>query len=92
MTLKDIIFHMLNFIGPALALALLAPLLSRLFVRNSVFLLPWWAQVMVNFVVGVAALAASIWWLGRDGKMLGYALLVVAVATSEWVQVRGWRR
>lgn len=92
MSLKDIIFHVLNFIAPALALALLMPLLSRIFVKKTVFLLPWWAQVLANAVVGVLALSASLWWLGRDGKMLGYALLVLAVATTEWVMVRGWRR
>jgi len=92
MSLKDVIFHGLNFVAPALALAFLVPLLSRLFVRKTSFLVPWWAQVVVNFVVGVAALAASLWWLGRDGKMLGYALLVIAVASTEWLMVRGWRR
>jgi hypothetical protein len=48
--------------------------------------------VLVNFVVGVTALLASLWWLGRDGKMLGYSLLVLAVASSQWLLVRGWRR
>jgi hypothetical protein len=92
MNLPDILLHLLNFVAPAAALALLLPLLGRLFVRRQAALLPWWAQVLVNFVVGVGALLAALWWLGRDGRMLGYAALVLAVASSQWVLARGWRR
>ena len=92
MSLQDILFHLLNFVAPAFALALLLPLISRLFMKKQGFLLAWWGQMLVNFVVGVVALLASVWWLGRDGRMLGYALLVVAVATSQWLLARGWRR
>jgi len=92
MNLHDIVFHLLNFAAPALVLALLVPLLARLLFRKQAQRLPWWGQVLVNFVVGVAALLVSLWWLGRDGKMLGYSLLVLAVASSQWLLVRGWRR
>jgi zinc transporter ZupT len=92
MNLLDILLHLLNFVAPALALAVLLPLLSRLFTKRQARLLPWWGQVLLNFVVGVAALLAALWLLGRDGKMAGYAALVLAVATSQWVLVRGWRR
>jgi hypothetical protein len=92
MSLLDILLHLLNFAAPALALAILLPLLSRLVTKRQVLLLPWWGQMLLNFVVGVAALLAALWWLGRDGKMAGYAALVLAVATSQWVLVRGWRR
>jgi len=92
MNLPNILLHLLNFTAPALALALLSPLITRLFMKKQAFLLPWWGQMVVNFVVGVGTLLAALWWLGRDGRMLGYALLVLAVATSQWVLVRGWRR
>lgn len=92
MSLLDILLHLLNFAAPALALAVLLPLLSRPFTKRQVLLLPWWGQMLLNLVVGVAALLAALWWLGRDGKMAGYAALVLAVATSQWVLVRGWRR
>jgi hypothetical protein len=55
-------------------------------------LLPWWGQMLVNFMVGVAVLLACLWGLGRDGKMMAYALLVLAVTSSQWLLVRGWRR
>lgn len=92
MSLLDILLHLLNFAAPALALAILLPLLSRLFTKRQLLLLPWWGQMLLNFVVGVAALLAALWWLGRDGKMTGYAALLLAVATTQWVLVRGWRR
>lgn len=92
MNLLDILLHLLNFVAPALALAVLLPLLSRLFTKRQALLLPWWGQMLLNFLVGVAALLATLWLLGRDGKMAGYAALVLAVATSQWVLVRGWRR
>ena len=92
MNLLDILLHLLNFVAPALGLAVLLPLLSRLFMKKQVFLLPWWGQVLLNFVVGVAALMGALWWLGHDGKMTGYALLVLAVGSSQWLLARGWRR
>lgn len=92
MHLADILLHLLNFLAPALGLAVLMPLLSRLFMKKPVFLLPWWGQMLLNFVVGVAVLVTALWWLGRDGRMSAYAALVLAVATSQWVLARGWRR
>ncbi|GAB3489911.1 hypothetical protein GCM10027399_06410 [Curvibacter fontanus] len=92
MNLQDILFHLFNFAAPAFALALLLPLLARPFFRKQAWLLPWWGQVLVNFVVGVLALLASLWWLERDGKMLAYAMLVLAVASTQWLLARGWRR
>jgi hypothetical protein len=91
MNLQDILFHLLNFVAPAFALAVLVPLLARPFFGKQA-LVPWWGQMLVNFAVGVAALLAGLWWLGRDGKMVGYLLLTAAVASTQWLLLRGWRR
>lgn len=88
----DIVNHLLNFVAPAFALALLLGLLSRFFVGKPGPSLAWWAQIAIVFVVGVAALVAGLVWGGRDGRMLTYAALVVACASCQWVLVRGWRR
>ena len=45
----------------------------------------------ILFGVGVAVLVAGLVVLGRDGKMLTYAALVLACATCQWFLVRGWR-
>jgi hypothetical protein len=92
MTLLDILNHLLNFAAPALALALLLPLAAWFLKRKTASAYSWWAQMVINLAVGLAVQTASLWWWGRDGKMLAYTALVLAVATSQWVLVRGWRR
>lgn len=91
MTLLDILNHLLNFAAPALALALLLPLGARIFMKKSASPLSWWAQIAINFAVGLAVQMGSLWYWGRDGKMLAYTALVLAVTSSQWVLMRGWR-
>ena len=83
--------HLLNFAAPAAALALLLVPGSRFVVQNSASALSWWAQLTIVFVVGCAVLLAGLWWLGRDGKVLTYAALVLATATCQWLLRRGWK-
>jgi hypothetical protein len=92
MNLLDILDHLLNFAAPALVLALLVPLTTRLLIRKKGFPIAWWLQFAVNLTVGLGVLAGGLWWGGRDGKMLTYTALVVAVATCQWLMARGWRR
>lgn len=92
MSLSDVLIHLLNFVAPAFMLAVLLPSVSRLFVKRSAFLLAWWVQVLLNLLAGVAVLSGAVWWLGRDGKMTGYAVLVLVLASLQWLWVRGWRR
>ncbi|HEY0201803.1 MAG TPA: hypothetical protein VGC24_08940 [Burkholderiaceae bacterium] len=83
--------HLLNFVAPALALAVLLALASRFFGKKSASARVLAAHAAINFVVGCAVLAAGLVLLGRDGRMLTYAALVVACATSQWLLLRGWR-
>lgn len=92
MNRSDLLLHLLNFVAPALFLAVLLPLLSRLFFRRVAGKPRWWLQFLLDFLTGVAALVLSVWWLGRDGKMMAYAALVLSVATMQWLLLRGWRR
>lgn len=87
----DVVFHLMGFAMPALALALLLPLAARLLVPTARGR-SWWLAFAANFVTGLAALAAGLWYFGRDGKMATYAALVLAVASSQWLCARGWRR
>jgi len=86
------LLHLFNFAAPALVLALLLPLTSRFFIKKQAPALVWWAQAAINFVVGLAVLLAGLWVWSRDGKMAAYALLVLALASSQWVLSRGWRK
>jgi hypothetical protein len=48
-----------------------------------------WRKPLV--FLSIAILVAGLMLLGRDGKMLSYAALVVGCATTQWVLLRGWR-
>lgn len=96
MTPLDALIHLLNFTAPALALALSLPLLARFLNRFSdrkrAASLNLLAQAAINFVAGVAVLAAGLWFFGRDGKMATYAALMLVLASTQWGMGRGWRR
>lgn len=92
MRFDDILLHLLNFVAPALALASLLPWLPRFLWKKSNPAPAWWVQIAINFAVGVIVLLGCLWWLGRDGKMAAYALLVLAVASSQWLLSRAWRK
>ena len=83
--------HLLNFVAPAAILAVLLAPGSRWLMGKSAAALSWWAQAAIVFAVGCGVLAAGLWWLGRDGKLLTYAALVLACATCQRVLRRGWR-
>jgi hypothetical protein len=86
----DYLVHLLSFLAPAFAVALLVAVLGR-------WLLPraarpgWRASLAINFLAGAAALAAGLWYFGHDGKMASYAAMVLAVATAEWLAARAWQ-
>jgi hypothetical protein len=88
--------HLLNLLAPAALMALLLAALVRLvpgfFRSNQPFAQAWWAQVAINFIVGAVLLTAGLVLLGRDGKMLTYVAVVLAMACSQWWQLGGWRK
>ena len=96
MTAYLLIDHLLNFAAPAVGVAVLLVLSSRLlsgfFMSKMPLVLNLRTQIAINFVVGVVVLAAGLVLLGRDGKMLTYVALVIATATSQWWLLGGWKR
>ena len=91
MNFFDVAKHVLGFLAPALAVAVLVALAGRLVLPRHSRPAHWWTPVALNFVAGVLVLAAGLWYFGRDGKMATYAALVVVVATCQWLSGRGWR-
>jgi hypothetical protein len=89
--LADFSKHLLSFVAPAFALAILVAAAGRLVLPRSVPRAGWWPSVALNFIAGVAVLAGGLWYFGRDGKMATYATMVVVVATCQWLAGRGWR-
>lgn len=96
MTAYLLLNHVLNFLAPAMAVALLLVALARLFFgffrskRSMAQVL--WVQFAINFIVGALVLVAGLLLFGRDGKMLTYVALVLATAVSQWCLLGLWRR
>lgn len=87
----DVLFHLLNFVAPALCTGVMLALAARYVLRQKPARLSLHAQAAINSIAGVAVLAAGLWYFGRDGKMATYAALVVVCAASQWLAGRHWR-
>ena len=81
--------HAINFLAPAIWLALLVPMVSRIFMRKRPAAPTGKAQVAIHFVVGCAVLLIGLVVFGRDGKMLTYLALVLLAASTQWWFQRG---
>ncbi|QNP48008.1 hypothetical protein [Diaphorobacter aerolatus] len=82
--------HLLNFVAPAFVIAVVMVGCGQLFFRQRAKLIGWIKPVAINFIVGCAVLLAGLWYFGNDGKWLSYMALSVAIATTQWVLLRGW--
>ena len=89
MGLPDLLNHLANFAAPALWMAVGITLLARLFMKKVAVAQALPVQAAINFIVCLTVLVAGLWWWGRDGKMLTYAAMVLACATSQWALLRG---
>ena len=87
----DLLNHVLNFVAPALWMALLVTLAARLFMKKRPAAISLYGQAAINFVVNVALLVLGLWFFGHDGKMATYTGMVLLCATSQWIMLRGWR-
>ena len=87
--------HLLNFMAPALFVALGLVLLSRLMGRFFTSKRPvrqsLWVHLAIIFIANVLVLAVGLVFFGNDGKMLTYAALVLVSAVCQWVLSRGWQ-
>jgi hypothetical protein len=88
MSPSALFFHLLNFSAPAVIVALLVAFSARIVVPGQAAFKRWWAPVAINSIVGMLVLVAGLWHYGVDGKMATYAVLAIAVGTSQWLQGR----
>jgi hypothetical protein len=84
----DLLNHLLNFMAPAAAVAVLLALSVKVLMRKVAPASSLSTQIAINFVVGVLVLVAGMVVFGRDGKMASYATMVLACASSQWWAVR----
>jgi hypothetical protein len=87
----DLFDHLLSFAAPALAVAFLVTLAGPLVLPRTGQGPGWWVRFAINCAAGLVALAAGLWYFGRDGKVATYAALVLAVACAQWLAARAWR-
>lgn len=92
MGFSDILFHLLGFAAPALALGLLLPLASRFLLAPARIVTGFWAQAAIVSACGLAVLGGGLWFFGQDGKMATYGTLVVVACTVQWTLAGAWRR
>lgn len=76
----DAFWHLANFFAPAWFVAVLLALFSKLLWRQSA----WRRLALWGGIGGSLGLLAALVLLGRDGKMLGYGLMLVGVALPQW--------
>lgn len=87
----DFLNHAFNFLAPALWLAVLLTLMTRLVMRKVAAAHSLSVQIAINFIVSASVLGLGLWYFGRDGKMATYAAMTFICATSQWLMLRGWR-
>ncbi|MDF1485905.1 hypothetical protein PY257_12055 [Ramlibacter sp. H39-3-26] len=91
MGLPDLLPHLLGFAAPAFGVAALLVPLTRVCMPNRAVARSMLAHVAINVVVNMAVLLGGLALFGADGKLLTYAALVLASATTQWLLLRGWR-
>ncbi len=88
MDILSAIWHLLNFVAPALALA--ATLGVALWLQAPARgVRAAWRSAGWLAASGVLVLAAGLAWFGHDGKMVTYAALAVVMGTVAWWRARG---
>jgi len=84
----DLLNHLLNFLAPVVVLGVALAFLAPVFYKNKASARSRIAQSAINFVAGVLVMVLGFWFFGRDGKMLSYAAMLLAVASSQWWALR----
>jgi hypothetical protein len=81
----DAFWHIANLFAPAWGLAALLAVAIKALWRREANRLSWRKLWAWGAAGGTAAVIGSLILLGRDGRMAGYALLVLGVALPQWI-------
>ena len=80
----DVLWHLLNFVAPALGVAALTTALAKLLWRRQLRAASWRALLRASALAALAAWVAGLVVFGRDGRMASYGLLVLGTALVLW--------
>ena len=84
MTVWQALLHLVQLFLPALVLALMMPLAGR-WVVGSAQAWPWRRRVLVHALCGSLVLLGGLLLQGHDGRMATYGVLVLVLASAEWL-------
>jgi len=80
----DTIWHLLNFVAPAVSMGAVVPLIAKLLWRRRLAAVRWQRLMAWSTGASLAALMAGLMVFGRDGRMVTYSGIVVASALGLW--------
>jgi len=75
----DAFWHVANLFAPAWGVAVLVALAAKLIWRGDLKSVPWRRLALWGAAGGSIAVIAALVLLGRDGRMAGYALMLVGI-------------
>lgn len=81
----SLMVHLLNFLAPACAVAAWLALAGTLVTRSYSGWRAWRRQFIFSSCSGISVLLLGLWWFGNDGKVVTYAAMVLACATTQWL-------
>ena len=80
----DAVWHLLNFLFPAVGVGCLGAAAVKGLWRREMAGIRWGRLALWGSAAGVLALVAGLLLFGRDGRMATYGLLVLAAALAFW--------
>ena len=80
----DALWHLMNLLLPAAGVGLMAASLAKWVWRRELRSVPWTRLAFSASGAAAVCLLLGLLVLGRDGRMLTYALLVLATALALW--------
>lgn len=78
------LWHLLSFAVPALAVGALTALTAKWLWRAEFRAHSWVRLSVVCCAASAIGFAASVAWIGQDGRMAGYAALLTGATLSAW--------
>ena len=81
----DAFWHLSNLFAPAWIVAALMALFIKLLWRREFKTLAWRRLALWGAAGGSLAAIVALALLGRDGKMLGYGLMLVGISLPQWL-------
>ncbi|HEY0820313.1 MAG TPA: hypothetical protein VGD46_16125 [Rhizobacter sp.] len=85
----DALWHLVNFLAPAVGVGVLAAWLAKVLWWRELKGVSGWRMAAWSVPAGALMLIAGLLWHGQDGKMSTYGAMVVVSALALWWA--GWK-